>query len=103
MITARRVGKTCVNSDRADQVLWELSKEIVWNEYEKDYVEGYTPKRTKFVITSAVDVLYSGPETYMFPANEHGEIINWGEMPGSFKGEFNHEKCIIGAGWKILE
>jgi len=35
-------------------------------------------------------------ETYIFPASEEGSILNWMELPGSFKGEINHEKALDG-------
>ena len=35
-------------------------------------------------------------ETYVFPANKEGTVLNWLELPGSFKGEINHEKALDG-------
>lgn len=49
-----------------------------------------------FVITSAVTVPYSGPETYVFRASPDGEILSWRELDGSFRGGLNHDTAIAG-------
>ncbi|MDB9247505.1 hypothetical protein PN419_00590 [Halorubrum ezzemoulense] len=33
-------------------------------------------------IVSAARVMFSGPETYVFPADENGEVDEWGEVIG---------------------
>jgi len=71
-----------------DKILWEVFPRIDGN---------------KYVITSASDVGPSGPETYVFPSNEKGEIIDWGELPGSYRGDLAHEKCFKNIGYKINE
>jgi hypothetical protein len=47
------------------------------------------------VITSAV-VAYSGPETYVFPSDASGEVVDFGELPGSFQGDLHHDIAIRG-------
>ncbi len=47
-----------------------------------------------YVIVSAVVALFSGPETYIFPADEKGEVVSWGELPGSFKGGLDHNFAL---------
>ncbi len=54
---------------------------------------------TDHVIVSASDVPFSGPETFIFPADAEGNVINWGEMPGSFRGSLDHAEAIRQAGW----
>ena len=56
---------------------------------------------SEFVIVSAVSAMFSGPETYIFPAGTDGEILDWGELPGSFKGSFDHEEALRGAGYTV--
>jgi hypothetical protein len=57
---------------------------------------------TDFVVVSATVVGYgSGPETYIFPADENGEIIDWGELEGSFKGELDHNKALSRMGFSV--
>ena len=49
------------------------------------------------VIVSGVAMAeFNTTETYIFPANEEGKVLNWMELPGSFKGEINHEKALDG-------
>lgn len=56
----------------------------------------------EFVIVSAADVMFSGPETYIFPATEDGEIASWGELEGSFKGALDHAMALEGAGYTVV-
>lgn len=55
----------------------------------------------QYVIVSAANVPMSGPETYIFASNKAGEIVDWLELEGSFKGDLNHEKALKNAGYKV--
>lgn len=33
-------------------------------------------------------------ETYIFHSDENGKITEWGELPGSRRGEWSHEEAI---------
>lgn len=99
MITAIKVRElrqfdSLVSS--AEQKLWKLSERVKYSN-EWDEVEKYT----EFVVTFAAAVLFSGPETYIFAADENGEILSWSEMDGSFRGDLNHEQAIKNAGWIV--
>lgn len=63
--------------------LWVLSEPIADDEDE-----------TEYVATSAVDALYTGPETYIFPCDEQGNVLSWSELPGSFRGSLDHDQAI---------
>ena len=63
--------------------LYELDEEIG---YGRDWNEPKFAGYTRYVIVSATDVMLSGPETYIFPADENGNILDWLEMPGSYRG-----------------
>lgn len=54
-----------------------------------------------FVIVSAVNAMFSGPETYIFPAYESGEQKNFGELDGSFRGALDHAEALRGAGYEV--
>lgn len=54
-----------------------------------------------FVIVSAADVPFSGPETYIFPADPWGRIASFGELPGSFRGGWDHERALASAGYVV--
>lgn len=47
----------------------------------------------EFYIVSAVVVPYSGPETYVFPADRHGKITDFGEIVG-LSGTLSHQEAI---------
>lgn len=49
-----------------------------------------------YIITSAVTIPHSGPETYVFRASREGEILSWIELDGSFRGGLNHDTAIAG-------
>lgn len=53
-----------------------------------------------FVVVSATTVL-GRPETYIFPADENGSVINWGEMEGSFQGGKDHTRALANAGYEV--
>lgn len=76
----------------AEQKLYRLSESRKVTDW--DPTDGDAPS-FDHVVTSAVSA-YSGPETYVFPANSDGEIVDWGELDGSFRGSFDHEKAIAG-------
>jgi hypothetical protein len=70
----------------------------------------------EYVITSAVDLVdplievfdtmlgaeMASCETYIFPANKDGEVLNWTELWGSTKHIKDHEQVIRNAGWEVV-
>lgn len=56
----------------------------------------------EFVAVSATVSPFSGPETYIFPCDKNGEVTDWGELGGSYRGGLNHEEAIRGAGYGII-
>lgn len=59
---------------------------------------------TDYVIVSAADVMFTGPETYIFPAKKAGdtfEPINFLELEGSFRGDLDHEQALANAGYEV--
>lgn len=56
---------------------------------------------TEYVVVSAANVPPSGPETYIFAADEDGEVTSWGELYGSFRGGLDHAEALRGAGYEI--
>ena len=52
------------------------------------------------VIVSGVDNVYVC-ETYIFPADERGHVLGWGELPGSFQGYIDHEEALNCAGYEV--
>lgn len=68
-----------------------------WSEDEPDEVIEHD-----YVIVSATVVMFSGPETYIFPANEDGSVKSWGELEGSFRGGLNHEEALTNAGYQVV-
>lgn len=58
-------------------------------------------RQTNYVVVSATRVTFSGPETYIFPADSRGKALSWLELPGSFRGALDHARALEGAGYDI--
>jgi len=55
----------------------------------------------EFVVASAANVPFSGPETYLFPAAADGEIKSFSELDGSYRGGLDHAQALSNAGYTI--
>lgn len=58
--------------------------------------------KTEYIVVSAVDVVFSGPETYIFPADSEGNVLSWGELEGSYRGGLVHETALANAGYTVV-
>ena len=97
MKTAQLIKQiTHLRSD-AHASLYQLSEPLEGYDYGEDNTPAYT-----YVIVSAAVVAFSGPETYIFPASHDGEILNWGELPGSFQGGLDHAAALKRAGYDLV-
>jgi hypothetical protein len=54
----------------------------------------------EFVIVSATYVAPTGPETYIFASDKKGNITDWGELDGSFRGDLDHAEALRLAGYE---
>ncbi len=54
-----------------------------------------------YVIVSGANVVFSGPETYIFPATPEGEFVSMGELDGSYRGGLDHYQALAGAGYSL--
>jgi hypothetical protein len=68
------------------QVLWKAEPPLEGHEY---------------IITSESNVMFTGAETYIFASDKDGNITDWCELPGSYRGELNHKKCFSNIGYNI--
>lgn len=76
--------------------LWRITPPVVYTEWTDD--SGEISLETEYVITSATNAMFTGPETYIFPADSEGNILNWTELPGSYRGGLDHELAISQVG-----
>jgi hypothetical protein len=81
------------NDGPASHKLWHVDPPI----------PDYEGNPTSYVITSAVNAsgYDSGPETLIFAADADGNIKDFMDLEGSYRGELNHERAIREAGWKM--
>lgn len=54
-----------------------------------------------YVCVSASNVPFSGPETYIFLADDQGDVINDLECDGSFRGALSHREALENAGYTV--
>lgn len=54
----------------------------------------------EFVIVSGISNEF-GIETFIFGADEEGEISDFTELEGSFKGDIDHERALENAGYDV--
>lgn len=68
--------------------------------YKVDPPVDYDDKKTDHVAVSAVNSVWAC-ETYIFPANEKGDVLDWGELPGSQRGDAGHAEVLEQAGYEV--
>lgn len=97
MKTATEVKK--LDLFTGDARLFKCEPPMTWEDY---HGERTKKKRTKYVVVSATVAMFSGPETYIFPANSEGGVVNWGELDGSFRGSLDHKRALENAGYRVV-
>lgn len=63
-------------------------------------VTDYLGREYDYVVVSGVDHTWA-TETFIFPANGEGEVIDMVELDGSFKGAVDHAEALRGAGYEV--
>ena len=60
---------------------------------------------SSYVIVSAVPFAFDTgmAETYLFSANEEGDVTSWSDLDGSFQGAMDHARALANAGYEIVE
>ena len=79
--------------------LFKMSQPVEWEDWTPD---GLRTREADYVVASAAIVLFTGPETYLFPSDPNGEPISWCELPGSYRGGLSIKTAIENAGWKYV-
>lgn len=97
MKTATLIKNLPTSRTGAMQALYLLNPPI----REEGYTEDDATLIWKYVVVSAVNAFDTGDETYIFPANEKGKIVSWGELEGSMKGTRSHAEALANAGYTI--
>lgn len=61
----------------------------------------YDGGTSEHVWVSAASVAYSGPETYIFASDAEGNVTDWCEQSGSYRGGLDHAEALRGAGYEV--
>lgn len=78
--------------------LYVLSRPVKYEHWD-DKTNERVSRTTKYVIVSAVVAMFSGPETYIFPADKYGNVLSWSELDGSLRGTLDHSVALARAGY----
>lgn len=65
-------------------------------------METYDGPPTEYVWVSATYATYTGAETYIFACDSAGNVTNWSELDGSFRGGIDHEGALENAGYTVV-
>lgn len=71
--------------------LYKLSDKVTYDD----------DKTTKFVVCSTASVMFTGIETYIFPADKSGTVLSWLELDGSQRGVSLHAQVLDNMGYQI--
>jgi hypothetical protein len=71
-----------------------------WEEVEGEHCS--VEKDAVYVVVSAAITFDQGSETFIFPSDKEGNVTNWGELEGSFRGSLDHEKALNNAGYDLV-
>jgi hypothetical protein len=82
--------------------VYEVTPPVEWKRYNYD-TDSEDLFESSYVWVSAVNVPYSGPETYAFPCDWKGEVLDWMELPMSRKGEYHPDWILNDAGYTVEE
>lgn len=99
MKTATLIKNLPTSRTGAMQALYLLNPPI----REEGYTEDDATLIWKYVVVSSVNAFDTGDETYIFPANEKGKIVSWGELEWSMKGTRSHAEALANAGYTITQ
>lgn len=78
------------------QRLYKLAPAIVDESW-----DGETTEYEHVIVSATVVPFGGGPETYIFPATEGGEIASWRDLTGSYQGGLDHAEALVGAGYEV--
>jgi hypothetical protein len=81
--------------------LFKMSPPVKYESYTAEGDFEFVTKTSEFVVVSATVVSFSGPETYIFPADSEGVVTSWGELDGSYRGSLNHTSALERAGYVV--
>lgn len=84
-------GRVSPEESHVDQRLYHVDPAIV------DYDDSYS-----WVVLSAADTPDHGIETYIFPSDTVGNIMDWLELEGSQRGTLSHERILTDMGYEII-
>jgi hypothetical protein len=76
--------------------VFKVNPPMTWHEWNRDR---QMTRKTSYVWVSAIDAMFTGAETYIFPCDCHGTVKSFGELDGSFRGEKNIDRALNNAGY----
>ena len=86
---------------RGKAELYKVNPPMEYSTGEYDSNDDEIMKHTSYVIVSAARIFEN--ETFILPASSDGKVIDWGRLSGSMLDEYNIEKALNNAGYKVIK
>lgn len=89
---AIKVRDLPVTATGARQSLYQIDPVAHFVDWKGDLVP------VEYVVVSALPAAFDTgePETYIFESDESGKVLDWSELPGSFRGGLDEDRAIQG-------
>lgn len=86
-----------------ENIIEEPQRTGVQRIYKLSKAVKYPGGKTKWVLVSAVKLKgeEARDETFIFPCNQFGQVLDWGALPGSKAGISDPDEAIQRAGYAI--
>lgn len=97
MKTAKLIRENVLNNSSGFASLYRLSEPLSGYDWDDEGAPSY-----EYVVVSAANVMFSGPETYIFGSKADGQVVSWSELEGSFRGGLSHAEALSNAGYTIV-
>jgi len=91
--------RTVISASGANQHIFKLDPPYVATGYDAE--DEKVDEIIEFVCVSALFSVWT-VETYIFPCDDEGNVVDWGELPGSYKGGTEHDVALAGLGYTIV-
>lgn len=95
-----RFVKQQVTPSGTIQKLYKINEPI---QYEYMGEHDFETRTTNYVLICGVHVADNvAPQTYIFPSDKDGKIVDLTELPGSFQGAIDFERALKGMAVEII-
>lgn len=95
MLKAKLI-KDNLKNFKGHAALYKLSEPLIYQSWLDK-----TAKHYEYVICSTSYNSLGELQTLIFGANQKGEVVDWGDLPGSMRNSTSHEEVLNNAGYEL--